>query len=123
MDRIQNYEFHEIFGRVSSRINLQGKISANAIDKSLVNARENCKRHYHATINPFLRARYKNAIMGYNNLLYYRFSNRTMKEAIENPSGIVALTLRFGKIEAKRRILAQKRTQTRIYRRPDYSRR
>jgi hypothetical protein len=123
MDSIASYEFHKIFNRVSSRINLQGKTSANAIDQSLVTARDNCKRNYRETTNPILRVRLKNAVVGYNNLLFYRFSNRAMKEAIENPSGIIALTLRFGKIEAKRRILAQRNTQTRFYTRPDYSKR
>jgi hypothetical protein len=123
MDSIASYEFHKIFDRVSSRINLQGKTSANAIDRSLAHARENCRRYFREAPNPNIRIRYKGAIMGYNNLLYYRFSDRTMKEATENPGGIVALTLLHGKIEAKRRILAQRQANTRIYKKPQYPRR
>jgi hypothetical protein len=123
MDSISSYEFHKTFDRVSSRINLQGKTSANAIDRSLVNARENAKYYYRKTTNPRLRAHYKNAIIGYGSLLHYRFSDRTIKEAIKNPNGIVAMTLKYGKIEAKRRILAQKRAQSRLYKQPDYYRR
>jgi hypothetical protein len=120
MDSISSYEFHKIFDRVSGNINLQGKLSANDIDKELVKAREQCKKRYFGAETPQERTRYKAAVVGYSNLLHHRFSNRVVDEALADPRGLIATTLIYGKIEARRRLEAQRRSRMRFYRRPSY---
>ena len=120
MDEMPNFEFSEIFNRTSSQVNLQGKVTVQDINKELWKAREQCKKRYLEAGNVYERSRYRNAAAGYGNLIRYRFANRVIKEALEEPRGFIATTLIFGKIEAKRRLDAQRRSRMRFYNRPRY---
>jgi hypothetical protein len=120
MDNISEYEFAEIFDRISSVIDLQGKLTVHAINAEIVKARDQCRKRYFEAETMQERHRCKAELVRYNNLLFNGFANRTIKEAMNEPNGFIAMTLRFGKLETKRRLLAQRDTRTRIYRRPDY---
>jgi hypothetical protein len=122
MDEMPDPEFHELFDRTTNYIDLRGKVTVNQISKELWKAREQCKSLYLRAKNMYERANYRNAIAGYDNLIRYGFANRTIKEALANPRGFIANTLIYGKIEAKRRLDAQRRSRMRFYRRPDYRR-
>jgi len=120
MDEMPNYEFHEIFDRVSSNVDLKGKFTVIEIEKALWRVREYCRRGYQKSETARERARFKIAKVSYDNLLQHGFAHRVIEEASLDPQGFIAMTLRFGKIEARRRLLAQKKTRMRLYRRPSY---
>ena len=120
MDELPNYEFHAIFNRVSSYMDLQGKVTVQDINEELWKAREKCKKKYLEAQNVYERTRFRNAVAGYSNLIRYRFANRVIKEALIEPRGFIATTLIFGKIEAKRRLDAQRKSRMRFYNRPRY---
>jgi hypothetical protein len=120
MDSVSSFEFSEIFDRISSNINLQGKLSVHDIEKELFKAREQCRKRYFGAETMQERTRFKAAIKGYDNLLHYGFANRVIEEAAEEPRGFIAMVLIHGKIEAKRRLDAQRRSRMRFYMRPDY---
>ena len=120
MDEMPNFEFSRIFNRTSSHVNLQGKVTVQDINKELWKARVQCKKRYLEAGNVYERARYRNAVAGYSNLIRYRFANRVIKEALAEPRGFIASTLVFGKLEAKRRLDAQRKSRMRFYKRPTY---
>lgn len=123
MDSIPSFEFHEIFDRTTDVVDLEGKGTVLAIEKALWRVREYCRRRYQKAETARERARFKTAKTAYDNLLQHGFARRAIREAKLAPNGFVALTLRFGKAEARRRSLAQSRTKTRFYNRPYYWRR
>jgi len=117
MDSVSSYEFHGIFDRVSIYIDLQGCVTAQAINEKLWKARETCKRKYLEAKNPFERTKYRNAVAGYVNLIRHGFANRVLEEAAIEPNGPIANTLLYGRAEAKRRRDAQRRSRMRFYKR------
>ena len=117
MDSIPSYEFHAIYNRVSSYIDLQGKVTEQAINEELWKAREKCKKKYLEAENLFERTKYRNAVAGYGNLIRHGFANRVIEEASIEPNGYIANTLLYGRAEAKRRRDAQRRSRMRFYKR------
>jgi hypothetical protein len=113
MDRISSFEFFRIFDRVSDTVDLSGKFTVAEIERELAKVRDYCARKYQEAESTRERARFKTDMVSFNNLILYGFADRTIREALKNPNGIIAMTLRFGKAWARRRILAQRRTQTR----------
>jgi hypothetical protein len=113
MDSIPIVEFHKIFRRVASCIDLKGKVTQKAIEKELIKARDKCLKHRRTAQTQAERAKFKRAAMGYDRLLEYGFAARAIYEAIRDPRGIIAMTLTYGYPEAKKRILAQKRAEIR----------
>jgi hypothetical protein len=123
MDSIPSFEFHEIFDRTTDVVDLEGKGTVSEIERALWRIREYCRRRYQRAETEKERARFKAATVNYDNLLRYGFARRVIREAMSDPNGFYALTLRFGKIEARRRLLAQRATRARFYSRPGYWRR
>jgi hypothetical protein len=123
IDSISSYEFSKIFDRTTDYVDLEGKGTVSEIEKTLWRVREYCRQRYQKAETAAERARFKAAKMAYDNLLQHGFARRAIREALLEPEGFVALTLRFGKVEAKQRSLAQRRTQARFYGRPDHWRR
>jgi len=117
MDSISSYEFHRIFNRVSSYIDLQGKVTVQSINEELWKAREKCKKKYLEAVNVYERTKYRNAVTGYGNLIRHGFAKRTIKEGLIEPDGFIANTLLFGRAEAKQRLDAQRRSRMRFYKR------
>jgi hypothetical protein len=116
MDSISSYEFHEIFDRVTVYIDLEGKCTEYEIQKSLEFARDKCRRLAEKAKTAKERNSLKRDAISYNNLVQNRFAARVIEEATNNPDGIIALTLLYGKAEAKQRILAQERARIRAKR-------
>jgi hypothetical protein len=114
MDSLSSPEFHKIFNRVTEYIDLKGKFMVEEIEEELRKAREKCLKLRRKAETSQDRAKFKRSAIGYGNLLEYGFSSRVVYEANVNPKGIVAMTLKYGKKVAKRRILAQKRAQIRF---------
>lgn len=122
MDSLPSYEFHGIVRRVTTYVDLQGKTTVLSINKEIWKAQEQCRKHALQAKNKYERAKFKRAAIGYANLIRYHFANRLIKEAIADPSGYIATILIYGRLEAERRINAQRRSRMRFYRRPNYRR-
>lgn len=114
MDSISSAEFHKIFNRVTEYIDLKGKFTVEEIEEELRKARKKCLKLRRKAETSQDRAKFKRAAIGYANLLEHDFASRVVYEAKVNPKHLVDMTLRYGKKEAKRRILAQKRAKIRI---------
>lgn len=114
MDSVPSYEFHRIFERISQIIDLKGKFTAEEIEKELIRVRNTCKRMSEEAETRKKRAQYNSKKVAIERLIEYGFPRRVIMEAHRNPKGKVALTLRYGHEEAKRRLLAQVRTKVRI---------
>jgi len=113
MDSVPRYEFHGIFHRVVRYIDLKGKFTSEAIAEALREAIEKCRKLRRKAETAAERNRLKHAAIGYARLIEYGFPERVIREANLNPSGIVGMTLKYGAVEAKKRILAQKRAEIR----------
>jgi hypothetical protein len=114
MDSVSSPEFAGIFDRTSGKLKLQGRTSSDAINKKLNNVKNKCLEMRRVAKSSKVRARLKRTALQYQNLIDYGFAERTIREARAKPNGIVALTLIYGKEEAKARILARKKTQIRV---------
>lgn len=114
MDSMHSPEFHCIFNRTSNYVDLKGKFTERAIEKALWRAREYCRKNYRKAPTQGARIRLKRNIIQIDRLLQYGFAQRTIFEARLHPKGFVAMTLKLGKAEVKRRLLAQKRAQIRF---------
>jgi hypothetical protein len=120
MDSISSYEFHAIFDRTTDHVDFRRNLSKDAIEESLNNAKNKCERLRNKATTFRQRRKLKRAAIQYQNLIEYGFPERCIQEAIDKPKGIVAMTLKYGKTEAKARILAQRKTQIRIRRQRRY---
>jgi hypothetical protein len=116
MDSISSYEFHAIFDRTTDHVDLRRNLTRDAIAESLNNAKEKCERMRNHAKTYKQRHKLKRASIQYRNLIEYCFPERCIAEAVAKPKGIVSMTLKHGKSEARARILAQKKTQIRIRR-------
>ena len=116
MESIPFTEFNDIFQRTPARI-FQGNYTAYEINKALAKARDESKIRYFDAENQHERAKTRTAVVNYDHLISYGFANRVIKEAKTHPNGPIANRLR--RIEAERRMAAQRRGQMRYYRRPD----
>lgn len=114
MDNIPSYEFHRIFHRTAQTVNLKGKFTAEEIEEELVRVRDICKRLSERAETRKTQTKYRFKAVQLDRLIEYGFPQRVIAEARAKPKGIVALTLRYGHEEAKRRMLAQARTRTRM---------
>lgn len=100
MDFTPDKEFHLIFNRVSEIVDLTGAFSVVEINERLEATIKDVRR------SRFLRKpRAKMIAKELEKLKDARFGNRIIKEASENPRGIVNLTLRYGRDKAKQILL------------------
>lgn len=114
MDSIPSYEFHKIFDRISQTVNLKGKFSAEEIEEELVRVRNACKRMAERAETRERQVLYNSKKVAIDKLIEYGFAGRVIAEARADPEGKVALTLRYGYEEARKRLLAQARTKIRF---------
>jgi len=107
MDFIPDKEFHEIFNRVSQRVDLKGTGTPAEINARLsqrIKAYVYLRRK--KKLNP---ARARRNIYDLRRLIFAGFGRRTIDEAIAKPQGIVALTLRYGRENARGILLERQR--------------
>jgi hypothetical protein len=98
MDFTPDAEFHPIFDRTSKRVNLEGCATAQE-----VNARLRRKiNEYKATDTegPLEQFQLEKKIRSLRTLVEAGFARRTIHEAMANPQGKVALTLKYGRKKA-----------------------
>jgi hypothetical protein len=121
MDFLPDREYHPIFDRTSKRVNFKGATSPSDINDRLFESidedKEQIKRINRAIREGYAKksalARWKRKIRSdikdTKQLIYAGFARRTIDEAIVRPRGRVALTLRYGRTEAKRILLKRSR--------------
>jgi hypothetical protein len=114
MDNISSPEFHAIFHRVN--VDLKGAFTVENINKRLYDAKLKCIRKRSFAKTQSERSKLKRSTIFYDRLRENGFAERTLREALKRPKGIIAMTLKHGKEEAKRRILAQRKVSIRIRR-------
>jgi hypothetical protein len=112
MESIPRYEFHKIFDRVSQNIDLQHCTSALAIELALREARDKSKVLSKRNRVKASRVEFGRQAEWLDTLIEHDFAGRAIFEATRNPRGSIALTLMYGRQEA-RRIQAQRRAQLR----------
>jgi hypothetical protein len=113
MDSVTRYEFHKIFDRVSENIDLKGRTSALAIELKLKDVRDRSKAKFKIYKASAKRVEAGRRAEWLDTLIEHDFAGRTIFEAIRNPRGMIALTLKHGRQEARQRILAQRRAELR----------
>ena len=113
MDSVQRYEFHEIFDRFSRNVDLEGCMSALAIEQKMIEVRDRSKAKSKASATRTGRAKFGGRAEWLDTLIEHDFAGRAIFEAARNPRGIIAMTLKYGRQEAQRRILAQRKAALR----------
>lgn len=113
MDSLSRPEFHGIFDRVSMDVELEGATTAISIENRLKVERHYAKTRAKTAKRRYARRFYKFKAEELDRLLEHDFAGRAIYTANIDPKGIVAQTLLYGRGEARRRILAQKRAAIR----------
>lgn len=98
MDFLSDKEFHEIFDRVSAKVDLRGANSPEEVNRRLKQKIKEYPPRLSSGWISFLKR-----------LMFAGFGRRTIDQAIANPRGKVALTLKYGKEKAKDILLARAR--------------
>ena len=107
MDFLPDREFHPIFDRVSRKVNLKGAGTPAEINKRL---KQKIDEYASLRIKKQLKPRVaKRRIYDLKKLMFAGFGRRTIDEAVANPQGKIALTLRYGRKKAKDILLARAR--------------
>jgi len=99
LDFLFDYEFRQIFNRISEKVDLRG-----------ANTPEEVNRRLHQKINEY-PSRLSSGWISFFRKLIPSFGRRTIDQVIAKPSGIVALTLKYGRKTARRISLEQARNK------------
>lgn len=99
MDFIPDKEFHKIFNRVSKKVNLKGAGTPQEINRRL--NRKIKEYSYLTGKTPLAQFRAKRRISDLKKLIFAGFGRRTIDEAVANPRGKVAFTLKYGREKAR----------------------
>jgi hypothetical protein len=116
MDHLTFTEFNDIFQRIPASI-FRGNYTEMAINRALAKGRDDCQKRSHEANNQYTRTKIKNAAVNFDHLIHYGFAHRVKKEEKLHPNGPIAERLR--RIEAERRMDAQRRGNMRYYKKPD----
>jgi len=103
-------EFHKLFNRISKRVNLKGAGTPQEVNRRLkrkINEYRYLPRKDQLAVF-FARARMPNL----KKLIFAGFGRRTIDEAVANPRGEIALTLKHGREKA--RDILRKRARRRL---------
>jgi hypothetical protein len=110
MDFLPDKEFHPIFDRVSRKVNLQGAGSPAEINRRLklkIDGYKYLQKKKALLVFEISKKEAELGIRDLKKLMFRGFGRRTIDEAIARPRGKVALTLRYGR-ENARRILSER---------------
>ena len=98
MDFMSDKEFHELFDRVSAKVDLRGANSPEEVNRRLKQKIKEYPPRLSSGWISFLKR-----------LMFAGFGRRTIDQAVANPQGKVALTLKYGREKAKDILLARAR--------------
>jgi hypothetical protein len=102
-----------MFHRLSMDVDLTGLTSALAIELALKEARSISKAKYKICRTEAVRERHGKRAEFLDVLIEHDFGSRAIFESRVNPTGSIALTLKYGRQEADR-IIAQRRAEMRM---------
>ena len=111
MDFLPDKEFNKVFDRMSETIDLKG-----AGTPAEINARLNRKIQeiqYQFATNPLAQIQAESKIAPLRTLVFAGFGRRTIDEAIADQHGKIALTLKYGRQQARR--ILEKRSRKRLF--------
>jgi hypothetical protein len=111
VDFIPDKEFHKIFNRISKIVDLEGAGTPGEINERL-NQKINEYRYLPGK-NQLALFRARSRIPELKKLIFAGFGRRTIDEAVSNPRGKVALTLKYGREKARDILLARARRRLR----------
>lgn len=109
MDFMPDKEFHKLFDRISKIVNLAGARTPQEINRRL---KRKINEYRHLPRKDQIPSFFARSRMpDLKKLIFAGFGRRTIDEAIANPRGIVALTLKYGREKARQilRRLARRR--------------
>ena len=107
MDFFPDKEFHKLFDRISQRINLEGAGSPTEINERLRQRIQELKYIYGN--DPLAPLRTQGPISQIRALISGGFARHAIDEAIANPHGEIALTLKLGKRRAQKILMKRRR--------------
>lgn len=107
MDFLPDKEFHKVFDRISRKINLKGAGTPSEINERLKHRIIEIRDEYGHS--PLGRLQAEGKVASLRGLIFSGFGRRAIDEAIANPTGEVALTLKHGRAYAKHAIENRKR--------------
>ena len=111
MDFMPDKEFHKLFDRVTKFVDLQGAGTPRKIHERLrqkINEYRYLPRKSQLAVF-FERSRMPNL----KKLIFAGFGRRAIDQAVAKPHGKVALTLKYGREEARRILLERERKRLR----------
>lgn len=111
MDFVPDKEFHRIFDRVSKKVDLKGAGTPREINRRL--NRKIKEDRYLPRRNQLALFLARSRIPNLKRLVFAGFGRRTIDEAVANPRGKVALTLKYGREKAKDILLRRARRRIR----------
>ncbi|MDT8782291.1 MAG: hypothetical protein IAX22_06555 [Candidatus Bathyarchaeota archaeon] len=100
MDFIPDSEFHDIFARTSKKVNFKGASTAAQIDDRLIKKIHRIQNEYES--DPLSQMQAESRIEPLKKLLFSGFGRRAIDEAIANPQGKIARTLKLDQEEIQR---------------------
>ena len=112
MDFLPDKEFHPIFDRVSRKVNLKGAGSPAEINRRLklkIDGYKYLQKKKALLVFEISKKEARLGIRDLKKLMFRGFGRRTIDEAIARPRGKVALTLRYGRENAKDILLERSR--------------
>ena len=112
MDFLPDREFHPIFDRTSRKVNLKGAGSSAEINRRLILKSDGYKylqKKKALHVFGISEKEAKCGIRDLKKLIFRGFGRRTIDEAVARPRGKVALTLRYGRENAKDILLERSR--------------
>lgn len=111
MDFLSDKEFHKIFNRISKIVDLKGAGTPQEINERLNQKVE--KDRYLSGKNELALFHARGRIPELKKLIFAGFARRTIDEAVANPRGKIALTLKYGRERAKDMLLKRARGRLR----------
>ena len=112
MDFLPDREFNEIFDRVSRKVNLKGAGSSAEINRRLklkIDGYKYLQKKKALLVFEISKKEAELGIRDLKKLMFRGFGRRTIDEAIARPRGKVALTLRYGRENARDILLERSR--------------
>jgi hypothetical protein len=107
MDDTEIFVFYMTFDGVSDVIDFRGKNTAEKIEAEFCKAKRKYEGYSKIAEKTQEKEQLKQVAANYDGLLKNDFASKMMVQAKEKPDGLIALTIRFGKKQAQKRIFSQ----------------
>lgn len=108
-----SYKFGELFDRMSVFIDFKGCTTATMIERKMKYEINKARAMSKTSAIAWRRKTLGLKAERLDTLIEHGFPERTIIEAIRDPRGLISQTLRHGRIEARRIVLAQRRAAAR----------